>query len=465
MSEDKQRMPVVALKGITMLPGMLIHFDIQKESSISAINVALREGRQILVVTQKNTATDDPNQVDLYPMGTISSVKQMIKMPGNQIRVLATGIRRGYLEELVSTEPHLEGLVSMPEEVNADSLTVIEQRAMLRGLKDILEVYVSINDKFGKDVVKQLMSADTVDTLINQLAVSIPMTVTSKQKILDATHIVERYEAIMVIIANEIEILRIKKDLQSKVKAKVDKNQKDYVLREQLKVIRGELGDGSTGDEIPEFYEKAEKLVASEEVKQKIKKEIDRYKTVLGSQSESAVARGYVETLLSLPWDYATKDNLDIIRAEKILNRDHYGLEKVKERVLEFLAVRALNEKGQSPIICLVGPPGTGKTSIARSVATALKKEYVRICLGGVRDEAEIRGHRRTYVGAMPGRLIQALKSSKVKNPLMLLDEIDKVSSDFKGDVGSALLEVLDPEQNKHFTDHYVEIPVDLSEV
>ena len=465
MSEEKQLMPVVALKGITMLPGMLIHFDIQKESSISAINVALREGRRILVVTQKNTAVDDPEKVDLYPMGTISEVKQMIKMPGNQIRVLATGIRRGYLEELVSTEPHLEGLVSLPEEVNADALTVIEQRAMLRGLKDLLEVYVSVNEKFGKDIVKQLMSADTVDTLINQLAVSVPMTVTSKQKILDSAHIVDRYEAIMVIISNEIEILRIKKDLQTKVKAKVDKNQKDYVLREQLKVIRDELGDGSTGDDIPEFYEKAEKLTASDEVKQKIKKEIDRYKMVLGSQSESAVARGYVETLLALPWDYATKDNLDIIRAEKILNRDHYGLEKVKERVLEFLAVRALNEKGQAPIICLVGPPGTGKTSIAKSVATALKKEYVRICLGGVRDEAEIRGHRRTYVGAMPGRLIQALKSAKVKNPLMLLDEIDKVSSDFKGDVASALLEVLDPEQNKHFADHYVEIPVDLSEV
>ena len=465
MSEEKQIMPVVALKGITMLPGMLIHFDIQKESSISAINTALREGRELLVVTQKNTVVDNPEQVDLYPMGTVSTVKQMIKLPGNQIRVLATGIRRGLLEELVATEPHLLGLVSLPEEVNADALTVIEQRAMLRGLKDLLEVYVSVNDKFGKDVVKQLMSADTVDTLINQLAVSVPMTVTSKQKILDATHIVERYEAIMVIIANEIEILRIKKDLQNKVKEKVDKNQKDYVLREQLKVIRDELGDGSTGDDIPEFYAKAEKLVASEEVKQKIKKEIDRYKSVVGSQSESAVARGYVETLLSLPWDYATKDNLDITRAEKILNRDHYGLEKVKERVLEFLAVRALNEKGQAPIICLVGPPGTGKTSIARSVATALKKEYVRICLGGVRDEAEIRGHRRTYVGAMPGRLIQALKTAKVKNPLMLLDEIDKVSSDFKGDVGSALLEVLDPEQNKHFADHYVEIPVDLSEV
>ena len=465
MSEEKQIMPVVALKGITMLPGMLIHFDIQKESSISAINAALREGREVLVVSQKNTAVDDPEKVDLYPMGTVSVVKQMIKMPGNQIRVLATGIRRGYLEELVATEPHLMGLVSLPEEVNADALTVIEQRAMLRGLKDLLEVYITVNDKFGKDVIKQLMSADTVDTLINQVAVSVPMTVTSKQKILDATHIVERYEAIMVILANEIEILRIKKDLQTKVKAKVDKNQKDYVLREQLKVIRDELGDGSTGDDIPEFYAQVEKLTATEEVKQKIKKEIDRYKSVLGSQSESAVARGYVETLLSLPWDYATKDNLDITRAEKILNRDHYGLEKVKERVLEFLAVRALNEKGQAPIICLVGPPGTGKTSIARSVATALKKEYVRICLGGVRDEAEIRGHRRTYVGAMPGRLIQALKTAKVKNPLMLLDEIDKVSSDFKGDVGSALLEVLDPEQNKHFADHYVEIPVDLSEV
>ncbi len=464
MMREEQLMPVVALRGITMLPGMLIHFDIQKESSIRAINVALQEGRRILVVTQKDGAAEEPDMVDLYPMGTVSQVKQMIKLPGNQIRVLATGIRRGYLERLVSTEPYLEGEVSFPEEVNADSLSAAEQRAMLRALKDMLEVYVRTNDKFGKDVVKQLMNADSVDGLINQLAISVPMTTISKQKVLDATHILERFETIMVILANEVEILGIKKDLQTKVKAKVDKNQKDYVLREQMKVIREELGEGGSADDISELYEKAKNLTASDEVKEKIKKEIDRYRSVMGSQSESAVARGYVDTLLALPWDYTTKDNLDITRAEKILNRDHYGLTKVKERVLEFLAVRALNEKGQSPIICLVGPPGTGKTSIAKSVATALNKEYVRICLGGVRDEAEIRGHRRTYVGAMPGRLIQALKAAKVKNPLILLDEIDKVSSDYKGDTSSALLEVLDPEQNKHFVDHYVEIPVDLSE-
>lgn len=465
MSEEKQRMPVVALKGITMLPGMLIHFDIQKESSISAINTALQEGREILIVTQKNVVSEHPDQVDLYAMGTISVVKQMIKMPGNQIRVLAAGIRRGLLTELVSTEPHLEGLVSLPMEVNADSLSVTRQRAMLRELKELLGAYVSINEKIGRDIAKQLMSVETVDDLINQLAISIPMTVTAKQKILEATDISDRYEAVMVILANEIEILRIKKELQVKVKAKVDKNQRDYVLREQLKIIREELGEGASTDDIPEFYEKLEALVADDTVKQQIKKAIDRYKSVMGSPSESVVERSYVETLLSLPWEHATKDNLDIARAEKILNHDHYGLEQVKKRVLEFLAVRALNEKGQAPIICLVGPPGTGKTSIARSVATALKKEYVRICLGGVRDEAEIRGHRKTYVGAMPGRFIQALKTAKVKNPLFLLDEIDKVGSDFKGDPASALLEVLDPEQNKHFTDHYVEIPVDLSEV
>lgn len=458
-------MPVVAIKGITMLPGMLIHFDIHKDSSIRAINMALQEGRQVLVVTQKNSVGEEPNIEELYRMGTVSTIKQMIKMPGNQIRVLATGIHRGYLEELVSTDPYLEGNVSFPVEVNADSLSPAEQRAMLRELKDMLEAYIKSNEKIGKDIVRQMMNVDTVDGLINQLAIGIPMTVTSKQKILDAVHILDRFEAIMVILANEVEILQIKKDLQTKVKAKVDKNQKDYILREQLKVIREELGEGNTGEDFSELYDKLEKLKATKEIKAKIKKEIDRYRSVMGSSAESVVARGYVETLLALPWEHSSKDNLDITRAERILNKEHYGLDKVKERILEFLAVRALNEKGQSPIICLVGPPGTGKTSIAKSVATALNKEYVRICLGGVRDEAEIRGHRRTYVGAMPGRLIQALKTAKVKNPLMLLDEIDKVSSDYKGDTSSALLEVLDPEQNKNFVDHYVELPVDLSEV
>ncbi len=458
-------MPVVAIKGLTLLPGMLIHFDIHKDSSIRAINIALQEGRQVLVVTQKSSVGEEPTKEELYSMGTVSTIKQMIKMPGNQIRVLATGIRRGYLEELISTDPYLEGKVSLPVEVNADALSPAEQRAMLRALKDMLEVYVKSNEKIGKDVVKQMMNVDTVDGLINQLAIGIPMTVTSKQKVLDAVHILERFEAIMVILANEVEILEIKKDLQGKVKAKVDKNQKDYILREQLKVIREELGEGAGSEDISEFYEKLKIIKATDEIKIRIRKEIDRYKSVMGSSAESVVARGYVETLLSLPWEYGTRDNLDIGRAERILNKEHYGLEKVKERILEFLAVRALNKKGQSPIICLVGPPGTGKTSIAKSVATALNKDYARICLGGVRDEAEIRGHRRTYVGAMPGRLIQALKTVRVNNPLILLDEIDKVSSDYKGDTSSALLEVLDPEQNKNFVDHYVELPVNLSEV
>ncbi len=458
-------MPVVAIKGLTLLPGMLIHFDIHKDSSIRAINIALQEGRQVLVVTQKSSVGEEPTKEELYSMGTVSTIKQMIKMPGNQIRVLATGIRRGYLEELISTDPYLEGKVSLPVEVNADALSPAEQRAMLRALKDMLEVYVKSNEKIGKDVVKQMMNVDTVDGLINQLAIGIPMTVTSKQKVLDAVHILDRFETIMVILANEIEILEIKKDLQGKVKAKVDKNQKDYILREQLKVIREELGEGATSEDISEFYEKLKIIKATDEIKIRIRKEIDRYKSVMGSSAESVVARGYVETLLSLPWEYGSRDNLDIGRAERILNKEHYGLDKVKERILEFLAVRALNKKGQSPIICLVGPPGTGKTSIAKSVATALNKDYARICLGGVRDEAEIRGHRRTYVGAMPGRLIQALKTVRVNNPLILLDEIDKVSSDYKGDTSSALLEVLDPEQNKNFVDHYVELPVNLSEV
>ncbi len=465
MSEERRILPVVAIRQLTMLPGMMIHFDVHKETGVQAIQAALREGKQVLVVTQKDALQEEPEEEDLYRMGTISQIKQMIKLPGNQIRVLANGICRGYLEHICSNVPYLEGEVSLPEEINADSLAPMEQQAMLRGLKDILDVYAKTNEKFGKDILGQLKAAGSVDELINQVAVSVPLPLEARQKILEAVHISERYEALLTILSNEVEILRIKKDLQNKVREKIDKNQKEYILREQLKVIREELGEGNTADDTEEFLKKLSELDASEEVKVKIKREIERFKAVAGSPSESAVSRTYVETLLSLPWNRATKDDLDIVRAAKILDKDHYGLEKVKERILEFLSVRALNEKGQTPIICLVGPPGTGKTSVARSVAKALRKEYVRICLGGVRDEAEIRGHRRTYVGAMPGRLIQGLRSAKVKNPLMLLDEIDKVSSDYKGDTSAALLEVLDPEQNRNFVDHYVEIPVDLSEV
>lgn len=463
--QEVQQMPVIAIKGLTMLPGMMIHFDIHNESSIQAINLTMQGGKQIFVVTQREPGTEIPRAEDLYEMGTVSQAKQIIKLPGNLVRVLVAGIRRGHLDRLVSTEPYLVGEISLPEEKNADALTTEEQRAMIRGLKDILEVYLRENDKLGKDIAKQLMGANNLDTLINQVAVSVPMSVPAKQKILEAVFVVDRYEALAAALYDEIEILRIKKELQERVKGRVEKNQKDYVMREQLKVIREELGESSPETDAAEFLKQCDRLTASEEIKSKIRKEIQRFQAVSASQSEGVVARNYVETLLSLPWDRVSKDRLELGRAERILNRDHYGLDQVKERILEFLAVRALNDKGQAPILCLVGPPGTGKTSIARSVAAALNKEYVRICLGGVRDEAEIRGHRRTYIGAMPGRLIQALRTAKVKNPLFLLDEIDKVGSDYKGDTASALLEVLDPEQNKSFVDHYVELPVDLSEV
>ena len=464
-SEPVQVMPVVAIKGLVMLPGMLVHFDLHQDESVSAINAAMKEGRSVLISAQRENAAGTFGIDDIYAIGTISAIKQMIKMPGNIVRVLAQGQRRGHLLNFTQTSPYLEARVGLPYETVAASLPVTDQRAMLRGLKDILEEYFLANDKLAKEVTKQLVACDSVDLLINQIAISIPMTTTSKQKILEAMDIMDRFQAVAVTLTNEIEIIRIKKDLQGKVRERVDKNQKDYIMREQMKVIREELGEKSALDDADEFLEALNDLVCSDTVREKIKKEIERYKNVAGSQAESVVSRTYIETLLSLPWDKMTKDNNSIENAKRTLDKDHYGLDKVKERILEFLSVRILNTKGQSPILCLVGPPGTGKTSIARSVAAALDKKYVRICLGGVRDEAEIRGHRKTYIGAMPGRIITGLKEAGTKNPLMLLDEIDKVSSDYKGDTSSALLEVLDPEQNRHFADHYVEIPVDLSEV
>lgn len=464
MSDYSRKVPIVALRGMAVLPGMQIHFDVNRQMSIEAIENAMENDQLVLLLTQRDPDTEEPGQEDLFSVGTIALVKQIIKLPGNVIRVLVTGTDRARLDSIVEEEPFLMGEVAMIEE-NKEELGESEKKAMLRGLKDILEVYFTENPKIGKEVIKTLGKLEEVGGLIDQIAINLPISLEDKQTLLEAEDTYTRYEKIMVILTEEIDIIRIRKDLQLKVKEKVDKNQKEYILREQLKLIREELGEAGSGADADNYLTAAEELEASREVKDKIIKEVERFKNVSGNSSEGAVIRGYIETLLALPWDKVSEDKKDIAQAENILEKEHYGLEKVKERILEFLAVRVLTKKGESPILCLVGPPGTGKTSIAHSVAKALNKEYVRISLGGVRDEAEIRGHRRTYVGAMPGRIITGLKNAGVKNPLMLLDEIDKVSSDYKGDTSAALLEVLDSEQNKKFVDHYVEIPVDLSEV
>lgn len=465
MSEYSRRVPIVALRGMAVLPGMLIHFDVNRKISIDAIESAMENDQLVLLLTQKDSDIETPGLEDLFQIGTIAEVRQIIKMPGNVIRVLVSGTERAQLENLVEEQPFLLGEIGLLKDNSEQRINETEKKAMLRGLRDILEVYFIENAKIGKEVIKQLMKLVDLQELIDQIAVNIPLSVEDKQSLIEAVDLVERYEKITVILTEEIDILRIKKDLQSKVKEKVDKNQKEYILREQLKIIREELGETNTQTDADNYLESVAALIAGDEVKEKITKEIERFKNLSGNSSESSVSRGYIETLLALPWDRKSVDKTDVKQAEKILNKDHYGLEKVKERILEFLAVRTLTQKGESPILCLVGPPGTGKTSIARSVARALNKEYVRISLGGVRDEAEIRGHRRTYVGALPGRIVSGLKNAGVKNPLMLLDEIDKVSSDYKGDTSAALLEVLDSEQNGRFVDHYIELPVDLSEV
>lgn len=465
MSEYSRRVPVVALRGMAVLPGMLIHFDVNRKMSIEAIENAMENDQLVLLLTQRDSETETPGQEDLFQIGTIAEVKQIIKLPGNVIRVLVSGTERAQLESLIEEEPFLLGEIGLLKDSSENRITSSEKKAMLRGLRDILEVYFIENAKIGKEIIKQLMKLVELEELIDQIAVNIPLSVEDKQSLIEAVDLLERYQKITVILTEEIEILRIKKDLQNKVKEKVDKNQKEYILREQLKIIREELGESNTQTDADNYLETVKNLIAKDDIKEKIIKEIERFKNLSGNSSESSVSRGYIETLLALPWDKAGEDKTDINHAEKILNEDHYGLEKVKQRILEFLAVRILTKKGESPILCLVGPPGTGKTSIARSVAKALNKEYVRISLGGVRDEAEIRGHRRTYIGALPGRIVSGIKNAGVKNPLMLLDEIDKVSSDYKGDTSSALLEVLDSEQNNKFVDHYIELPVDLSEV
>ena len=459
------KMPAVALRGMVILPGMVAHFDVSRAKSIKAVEEAMMDEQKIFLVAQKDVEQENPDIEDLFKIGIIAEVKQVIKLQNNIVRILVEGKERAELSAFLENPDYLLAeIIRFDEEVD-DGLPEEAKEAMLRSIQETFGKYVVVNPKMGKELQRQLSEITDLEKLMNQLANSLPVHFEEKQKILDAVSMTERYEVLMALLLKEIEIIAIKNDFQAKVKAHVDKNQKEYLLREQMKVIREELGEDNTESDADHFMDALGKIKADKEVKEKIKKEIDRFKNISSSSSESAVASGYIETLLELPWNKTSRDNKDLKNAEQILNADHYGLEKVKERMLEFLAVRNLTSKGESPIICLVGPPGTGKTSIARSVAKALDKKYVRISLGGVRDEAEIRGHRRTYVGAMPGRIVNGLRSAGMKNPLMLLDEIDKMSSDYKGDTASALLEVLDAEQNKKFRDHYVEIPIDLSEV
>ena len=476
MSEENKTtinriLPAVALRDMTVLPGAIIHFDLNKDKSIAAVEQAMVMGGRIFLITRKNTDESDPSYEQLYHVGTIALVKQITKLPNRIIRVLVEGIGRGSFTGMNADNPRfIEAFVEEIRREDEDDIGsglengAVETDAMLRQVKEYFASYAGYYPKLGQNVMKRYGDISDLGSLIDQMTMNMPIDHIRKQRVLEAVSFSERYDVICEILVNEIEIAKIKADLAKKVKGRVDKSQKEYFLREQLRYIKEELGEDSLSD-ADQFEDLLGSLQASEEVKGRIKKEISRFRNLSQSSSESSVERAYIETLLELPWDKASVDNESMKRAEEILSRDHYGLEKVKERILEFLAVRCLTKKGDSPILCLVGPPGTGKTSIAKSVAEALNKKYVRICLGGVRDEAEIRGHRKTYVGAMPGRMASGLRQAGVKNPLMLLDEIDKVSNDYKGDTFSALLEVLDSEQNVRFRDHYVEIPIDLSEV
>lgn len=466
MRDEIRMLPAVALRGITILPGMIAHFDISREVSIKAVERAMKDGDSIFLVTQKDANKENPEIEDLQSIGVIAEIKQVVRLQNDIIRVMVEGEQRAEVYEIAQDQQdYLKARVIAYIEEDEKHLPAQAEEAMVMSVQETFAKYSAVQGRIGKEVVRQVQETTDLSKLLDYVGNNLPVSYDKKQKILDAIAITERYEVLLAMLLQQIEVLAIKSDFQKKVQERVEKHQKEYVLREQMALIREELGETNTDSDAQEYEKKLEELQASDEVKKRIKKEIQRFRGIAGNSSESTVSRGYIETLLELPWDKTSVDNQDLVHAQEILDEDHYGLEKVKERVIEFLAVRNLTGKGESPILCLVGPPGTGKTSIARSIARALDKKYVRISLGGVRDEAEIRGHRRTYVGALPGRIVSGLRTAGVKNPLMLLDEIDKMSSDYKGDTASALLEVLDAEQNSKFRDHYVELPVDLSEV
>lgn len=464
MEKQIRNIPMVALRGMTIMPEMVVHFDVSRAYSIQAIQQVMQgEEQQIFLVAQRELNIEDPDLKDVFEIGTIATIKQVIKLSKNMLRVLVTGEERARLISLEKEEGYLNAQVEVIEEPQAEEEVVDNPRA--KNIQELFLEYAMKNGKIPKDVITQVADEKTFLGLVNQIAANVPLDYLNLQDILEETDLNRRYEVLAFKIANEMEVMHLKEEIQGKVKERIDRHQKEFILREQLKVIREELGEDNMLSDAEEFETATKKLKASKEIKEKLMKEIHRFKSAMNSSAENGVIRTYIETMLEMPWDKMGKDNTDIAYAKQVLEDEHYGLEAVKERILEFLAVRSLTKKGESPILCLVGPPGTGKTSIARSLSEALKKPYTRISLGGVRDEAEIRGHRKTYVGAMPGRIANALKMSGVKNPLILLDEIDKVSNDYKGDTFSALLEVLDSEQNVKFRDHYLEVPIDLSEV
>lgn len=466
MSKNQiETIPAVALRGTAILPGMVVHFDISRIKSVRSVEKAMKSDQRVFLVAQKDADTEEPGTEDVYAIGTIAKIRQVVRIQKDMLRILAEGLERAQLSAFLDDGEagNLEAEITTFTEDKP--FPENESEARVRNLKESFKRYCEENPNISQELSERILEINEIGRLEDQISINLPLPFEKRQSLLSAVTLRERYETLSVLLENEISVQNIRHELQAKVKERVDKGQREYILREQMKVIREELGDDTTVTDIDNFRLAAKKLKASRDIKDKILEEINRFQNIGTQSPESAVQRGYIETLLALPWDRASKDSDDLAKAKKILERDHYGLEKVKERVLEFLAVRQLTKKGSSPILCLIGPPGTGKTSIGRSIAEALGKKYIRLSLGGVRDEAEIRGHRRTYVGAMPGRIAAGLKKAGVKNPLMVLDEVDKVSADYKGDTASALLEVLDSEQNSHFEDHYVELPIDLSEV